>query len=462
MARDTTLFKHLLNVKGTVIEDIEFFHETDGTKSAVVQVHATRGYRCRCPHCNRKSPRYDSARNDQVRLWRAGDLNGIRVYLQAESYRICCPKHGVVTAAVPWAFHGSRFTKDFDLTVAWLARSLPRSIVCKFMRIDWKTVGRCVERTKDFLEPDSSARFENLRAIGIDETSYRKGHSYITVIVNHDTNTVVWVSKGHGKAVLSEFFKLLTPEQRAGIKIITGDGARWIDDCIREFVPHCQRCVDHFHVVQWANEAVDNVRKKEWREAAKEVRQISKQLKKKRGRPKADDKTREEFNQAKQTADEIKSALYALGKAPENLTENQRHKVELIARTSKVLFRCYTSKEALRLILKMTDPQQASQELKSWYYRARHSRIDELKNLAAKIRRHEQNILNSITLKMSNARVEAVNNNIKLIIRKAYGFRNVENLKAMVLLCCSNLVIPLPNHAVSGKLAKQQPSGVVA
>ncbi|WP_337744529.1 hypothetical protein [Duodenibacillus massiliensis] len=48
MARDTTLFKHLLNVKGTVIEDIEFFHETDGTKSAVVQVHATRGYRCRC------------------------------------------------------------------------------------------------------------------------------------------------------------------------------------------------------------------------------------------------------------------------------------------------------------------------------------------------------------------------------------------------------------------------------
>ena len=211
--------------------------------------------------------------------------------------------------------------------------------------------------------------------------------------------------------------------------------------------------MDHFHVVQWANEAVDTVRKKEWREAAKEVRQISKQLKKKRGRPKADDKTREEFNQAKQTADEIKSALYALGKAPENLTENQRHKVELIARTSKVLFRCYTSKEALRLILKMTDPQQASQELKSWYYRARHSRIDELKNLAAKIRRHEQNILNSITLKMSNARVEAVNNNIKLIIRKAYGFRNVENLKAMVLLCCSNLVIPLPNHAVSGKPA---------
>ncbi|MEI3353987.1 MAG: transposase, partial [Duodenibacillus massiliensis] len=133
--------------------------------------------------------------------------------------------------------------------MAWLARSLPRSIVCKFMRIDWKTVGRCVERTKDFLEPDSSARFDNLRAIGIDETSYRKGHSYITVIVNHDTNTVVWVSKGHGKAVLLEFFKLLTPEQRAGIKIITGDGARWIDDCIREFVPHCQRCVDHFHVV---------------------------------------------------------------------------------------------------------------------------------------------------------------------------------------------------------------------
>ena len=91
--------------------------------------------------------------------------------------------------------------------------------------------------------------------IGIDETSYRKGHKYITVVVNHDTNTVVWVADGHGKSVLEQFYKSLTDEQLASIKVVTGDGARWITDCVNEFNPDCERCVDPFHVVEWAMDA---------------------------------------------------------------------------------------------------------------------------------------------------------------------------------------------------------------
>ena len=105
-------------------------------------------------------------------------------------------------AEVPWAYPGSRFTKDFDLTVAWFASYLPRSTASYFMRVDWETVGRCVYRALHDLEPERSRRLNNLVNIGIDETSYKKGHKYITVIVNHDTNTVVWVSEGHGKSVL--------------------------------------------------------------------------------------------------------------------------------------------------------------------------------------------------------------------------------------------------------------------
>ena len=157
----------------------------------------------------------------------------------------------VVTAAIPWAYPGSSFTKDFDMTVAWLAKYLPRSAVSNYMRIDWQTVGNCVSRASHDLEPERSHRLDGLVNIGIDETSYRKGHKYITVIVNRDNGAVVWASDGYGKSVLEQFYRALTPEQLSSIKVVTGDGARWITDCVNEFTPDCERCVDPFHVVEW-------------------------------------------------------------------------------------------------------------------------------------------------------------------------------------------------------------------
>ena len=79
-------------------------------------------------------------------------------------------------ADVPWAYPGSYFTKAFDLTVGWFAQYLSKTTICDFMRIDYKTVGRCVKRTLDVVDPDRKIRINGLVNIGIDETSYRKGH----------------------------------------------------------------------------------------------------------------------------------------------------------------------------------------------------------------------------------------------------------------------------------------------
>jgi transposase len=147
--------------------------------------------------------------------WRSLDFAGILVYLKAYTQRISCPERGVLVAAVPWAFHDSGFTKSFDLTATWMAENLSRSAVADYLRIDWKTVGRCIIRARKYIEPDPSKRLDNLVNIGIDETSYRKGHKYITVIVNHDTNTVVWASNKHGKEIFSKFLESLTSEQRS-------------------------------------------------------------------------------------------------------------------------------------------------------------------------------------------------------------------------------------------------------
>ncbi len=445
MASADTLCKKLLNVKNTVVESHDFFMDADGVAHLRIKARPNFWHKNDCPFCGKSCPGYDKA-TKRARTWRGLDFGGIIVEIEAFTHRVECSTHGVVTAAVPWAYSGSSFTKEFDLTVAWLATYLPRSAVSNYMRIDWQTVGSCISRSLHDLEPERSKRLDGLVNIGIDETSYRKGHKYITVIVNHDTNTVVWVSDGHGKAVLEQFYRSLNEKQLSSIKVVTGDGARWITDCVNEFTPDCERCIDPFHVVEWAMEALDKVRKERWHVAYEKARNLKEAHPRTKGRPRLDDEDHKLVQAAKQRAAEIKGSTYALGKAPEHLTANQQLRLEMIQATDPQLYRAYRLKEALRLLLKSTDARQAEVDLARWLWWASHSRIPAFKELYAKIKRHKQHILNTIKLGLSNARIEATNNKIKLIIRKAYGFRNIQNMIDMVYLVCSNIRIPLPNR----------------
>lgn len=207
--------------------------------------------------------------------------------------------------------------------------------------------------------------------------------------------------------------------------------------------------VDPFHVVEWAMEALDEVRKDIWHDAYSEYKQVKKDNPRDKGRPKKDDPELAIVKAAKAKADEIKGSAYALGKAPEHLTEKQQLRVSLIASQNPLLYRAYLLKEQLRLLLKLTNAEEAKSELKRWLRKARHSRIPAFKELYQKIKRHKTHILNTIRYGMSNARIEATNNKIKLIIRKAYGFRNIQNILDMVYLVCSDIRIPLPNRKLN-------------
>ena len=118
----------------------------------------------------------------------------------------------------------------------------------------------------------------------------------------------------------------------------------------------------------------------------------------------------------------------------------------MIAENNNRLYRACRMKEMLRLLLKIKDVDEAAAQLNRWLWRASHSRIPAFKELYRKIEHHKEHIPNAIRLGMSNARIEATNNKIKLIIRKAYGFRNIQNMLDMVYLVCSDLRIPLPNR----------------
>ena len=262
------LIKHLLGVGRISIKEVHFETARD---EEIFVIHARPFSRDtnRCPICGKKCQGYDSS--NRVRRWRSLDFGSKRVYIEATAPRVKCCEHGVVVAKIPWARHDSDYTYDFETAVTWLTLHATISDVAEYFRIGWHTVGSIARRVEEALEKERPLCFDNLEEIGIDETSYKKGHKYMTVIVDHKTGHLIWASKGHGKEVLSVFFKGLTEEQCAKIKYVTAYGARWIADCIREYCPNATRCIDPFHVVAWANDCLDEVRRATARQAQKDA-----------------------------------------------------------------------------------------------------------------------------------------------------------------------------------------------
>ena len=422
-----SIVKKILGVKNIVIKKASM---EDG--KIFIDVQPTKSYACRCGCCGAKGTYYDRGRG--VRTWRSLDCEGHQVFLRSDTYRVYCPRcKAVHTNLVPWAPHRSCFTHRFEQVTTWIALQMDKSAASRYMRIAWITVGEIMSRVFESVSAGADSPLDGLVNIGIDETSYKKGHSYMTVVVDHDRGKVVWASEGHSEKVLSSFFAELGGERCKKIKLVSCDGAKWIRNCIEKYCENAERCVDPFHVVQWSMDALDQVRREFWQEARREEAGE----RHKRGHPAQGEEKKSSLSTA------IKQAKYAVGKADENLNENQRKKLELIEATCPKLYRARGLKESLRIIFSM-EYEQAKKELDHWLAWAQRCRIEPFRELRKKILRHYDGILASIKYSLSNARIEAINNKIKLIIRKAYGFRNIRNMLDMVMLKCGCFTIFLP------------------
>jgi transposase len=263
-----SLIKRLLKTDKIAIENI-YFEVAKEEDILIICGRPLVRDTLRCPYCGKQCKGYDSY--GKTRRWRSLDLGSTRVYIEATAPRIQCLEHGVIVAKVPWARHDSDYTYDFETAVTWLTLHATAQNVAEFLRIEWHTVGSIARRVQTALEKNQPSRFDNLEAIGIDETSYKKGHKYMTVVIDHKTGHLIWAHKGHGKEVLTVFFDMLTEEQRNKIKHVTADGARWIADCVKDFCPNAERCIDPFHVVAWANDCLDGVRKSVVRQAKQDT-----------------------------------------------------------------------------------------------------------------------------------------------------------------------------------------------
>jgi transposase len=356
-----------------------------------------------------------------VRRWRHLDFGVTPVFLEAELRRVNCPEHGPTTSGVPWARHGAGHTRAFDDLVAWLAKHTDSTTIAGLVRTAWRTVGTIIARViADLDHADPPARrMAGLRRIGIDEISYRKGQKYLTVVTDHDTGRMIWAAPGRDKATLAGFFDLLGPAGCARIELVSADGADWIADLVALRCPHARQCMDPFHVIAWAHDALDQVR----RAAIKAVRATG----------------------DKAAARVLFRSRYALWKNPENLTETQQAKLDHITACHAEIHQAWQLKEQLRAAF-AAGGQPGIDLLDTFYEMAHASGLAPFTRLATKMERFYRDICHTLTTGLSNARSEAINTHIRLITRRAYGFKSVDALLALIKLRVGGYPITLPGR----------------
>ncbi len=397
------VFRRLLGVEHTVIEGVTLVAER-GEEVLVAAVRPDRSARSRCSRCARRCPGFDGGGGR--RRWRALDLGATKTYLEADAPRVCCPEHQVVVAAVPWARAGSRSSRAFEDTCAWLAAHAAFTVVAALQRVSWRTARGIVTRVVGE-RAGSVDRLAGLRRIGIDEIAHRRGHRYLTVVVDHDTGRLVWAAPGRDTATVLRFFDALGPERAALLTHVSADGAEWIHTAVAERAPQAVLGMDPFHVVAWATKALDEVRRGLWNE----LRRTSKPTQ----------------------ARSLKGSRWALVKNPEDLTGQQRSTLAGIAQDNKGLYRAYLLKEQLRAVFAATG-QQGKQLLAGWLAWAKRSRLPAFVKLAKTIDKYRPLIWNTLDHGLSNARVEATNTHLRVLTRRAYGYHSPEALIAMAAL----------------------------
>ena len=404
-----SVWKMLLGIERAVVEDVRV--ELD---AIVVSVRPCSRQKHRCGMCGRRCPREDFG--EGRRRWRALDLGTTLAFLEADAPRVYCKAHHVVVAAVPWARHDSRFTVAFEDQCCWLTVNASKKAVAELMRVTWRAVGSICARVAN----EALARrdvFAGLKRVGIDDFSYRRGHKYLTVVVDHDTGRLVWAAPGRDRKTVEKFLDLLGNERCEQIELVSCDMAEAIAGPVAERCPNAVRCVDPFHVIKLATDALDEIRRDVWNQARRDG--------------------------DKQGARELKGARFVLWKNPGKLSNRQRTKLAHIQQTNQPLYRAYLISQQLRDIYRV-GYDEAVEMLDYWLIWARRSRLPPFVKLAKTITNQRSGIEAAIEHGLSNARIEQVNTQLRLITRRAYGFRTPEALIALAMLSLGGLCPLLP------------------
>ena len=382
-------------------------------KVLIIVVEPDEEARHRCPKCGQRGTPVEH----DVKRWRTADVHLKRTFLESELPRIVCAEHGKITAMVPWARHDSRFSKPFEEFAAWKAAHMPWTRLAAELRITWKALANITARVAAGAAAGAD-RLEGLRRIGIDEKSWGKGQDkYLVLVTDHDTARVVWVAEGRDQATVKAFFDALGEERTALLTHVSADGASWIHPVVAGRAPQAKLTLDAFHLVKWAGDRLDELR----RRLAGELRAAG------RG----------------DEAATLGAGMWALRKDYRKLSPGQRGTLADIAAVNKPVYKGYLIKEQIRQAVKVKGDtgKTLMRGVTAWAHRCR---IPEMTSLARTLSRYKPSIEAMLDGGPSNGRAEALNAQVNAIITRARGFRSADALMNMITFVHGGLCPEMP------------------
>jgi transposase len=325
--------------------------------------------------------------------------------------RIRCKKCGVRVVNVPWARDGSGFTLLFEAYIMLMAPSMPVNRIAELVSEHdtrlWRVLHHHVKEARK--QSDHS----DVKQVGVDETSSKRGHNYVTIVVDLKESKTIFATEGKDSATIGRFKDDLAEHKGKpeSITDVSCDMSPAFIKGIEENLPNAQITFDKFHIIKTLNTAVDEVRRQE-----------------QTGHP------------------ELKNTRYIFLKNPKNLTRKQEDKLEDLKLKDLNLktIRAYH----LRLNFQelwLHPPDQAEHFLKKWYYWATHSRIEPMKKAAKTMKQHWDGILNWFKSGINNGILEGINSLVQAAKARARGYRTNEYLITMIYLLTGKLRFNLPS-----------------
>lgn len=411
--RVKTLLRNVLGLCRAVV--IVGFELHDGERPRLeVRVRTKAGRSGRCGRCGTVASWYDQGGGE--RRWRHVDVAFATCELLADAPRVHCPAHGPTVAEVPWARHDSAFSRAFEDLVVHDAIVGNKQAAADRYGISWRAVNNaCVRVATEAL--GRVDLLEGLVAVAIDEVKYKKGHRYLTVVCDHFSGRVVWAAKGRTKEVVNQFFDALGDERAARLSFVTCDGAEWIHTVVADRAPNATVCLDTFHVIAWASDALDEVRRGEWNALRR--------------------------SGGAAAAKALKGLRFLLLRNWENLSGRQRSVIRELDGVNRRLLRAWQLKEELREIFRL--PLIAARRaLDDWLAYASRSKLAPFVKLARTIRAYRASIEATIEWRLTNGIAESVNAAIGRLRTNARGFHDPEAFVTMIMLDRAGIAPSLP------------------
>ena len=350
------------------------------------------------------------AYDTETKTWRHLNFFQHETYLTARVPRVQCDQCGIRVVDVPWARPGSGFTLLFEAMIMTLAKSMPVKTIAAFVNEHdtrlWRVLHHYVDSARD------NADYSQVRQVGVDETSSKRGHNYVSLFVDIEGPKVLFVTEGKDASTVERFKQDLvehhgTPEN---IKEVCSDMSPAFISGVEKQFPDAQITFDKFHIMKIINEAVDEVRRQEQKE-----------------RP------------------ELARTRYIWLKNPVNLKLSQVATLEglTVKKLNLKTSRAYHIRLNFQELFSQP-PHIAEVFLKKWFFWATHSRLEPIKQAAYTIKRHWDGILRWFQSNINNGILEGINSLIQAAKAKARGYRTTRNLIAMIYLIGGKLDFKLP------------------